>query len=121
MFPINFLLFLQIILFLFITPGSPRILVISYAIKYGMEKTTWTALGDISANMVQMIIVIFGVSSLLIAYPAIMSVMKWLGTTYLLYLAYGLMRSKVKNINTQKIVTFTHNGKDKIAYKDLKY
>ena len=24
-------------------------------------------------------------------------------------------------INTQKIVTFTHNGKDKIAYKDLKY
>lgn len=24
-------------------------------------------------------------------------------------------------INTQKIITFTHNGKDKIAYKDLKY
>ena len=24
-------------------------------------------------------------------------------------------------INTQKIITFTHNGKDKIAYKDLVY
>jgi len=24
-------------------------------------------------------------------------------------------------INTQKIITFTHNGKDKIAYKDFKY
>jgi len=115
MFPINFLLFLQIILFLFITPGSPRILVISYAIKYGMEKTTWTALGDISANMVQMIIVIFGISSLLIAYPAVMSVMKWLGAAYLLYLAYGLMRSKVKNINTQKI---EHNKKTLSFFRD---
>ena len=27
--------------------------------KYGMAKTTWTAVGDISANIVQMIIVIF--------------------------------------------------------------
>ena len=24
-------------------------------------------------------------------------------------------------INTQQIITFTHNGKDKIAYKDLAY
>ena len=24
-------------------------------------------------------------------------------------------------INTQKIITFTHNGKDRIAYKDITY
>jgi len=103
MFPDNYLLFTQILLFLFITPGSPRILIISYAMKYGMGKTVWTAVGDISANIVQMIIVIFGVSSILIAFPKIMLIMKWLGVLYLLYLAYGMMLSKVQNTDGEKI------------------
>ena len=100
MLPINFLLFIQIIIFLFITPGSPRVLVVSYAMTYGMKKTVWTALGDISANGVQMIVVTFVIGSLLIKYPQIMVVMKWLGVVYLLYLAYELYRARVKNFNS---------------------
>ena len=95
MLPINFLLFIQIILFLFITPGSPRILVASYAMIYGMKKTVWTAIGDISANMVQMIIVTFFIGSILMNYPQIMIIMKWLGVGYLIYLAYELFKVKV--------------------------
>jgi len=102
MLPINFLLFIQIILFLFITPGSPRVLVVSYAMTYGMKKTVWTALGDISANALQMIVVTFVIGSLLIRYPQIMVVMKWLGVAYLLYLAYELYRAQVKNFNSSK-------------------
>ena len=33
MFPLNYILFLQIIIFLFITPGTPRIVMISYSMK----------------------------------------------------------------------------------------
>jgi len=102
MLPINFLLFIQIILFLFITPGSPRVLVVSYAMTYGMKKTVWTALGDISANALQMIVVTFVIGSLLIRYPQIMVVMKWLGVVYLLYLAYELYRARVKNFNSSE-------------------
>ena len=102
MLPINFLLFIQIILFLFITPGSPRVLVVSYAMTYGMKKTVWTALGDISANALQMIVVTFVIGSLLIRYPQIMVVMKWLGVAYLLYLAYELYRAQVKNFNSSE-------------------
>ena len=102
MLPVNFLLFIQIILFLFITPGSPRVLVVSYAMTYGMKKTVWTALGDISANAMQMIVVTFVIGSLLIRYPQIMVVMKWLGVAYLLYLAYVLYRTRVKNFNSSK-------------------
>ena len=94
MLPVNFLLFIQIILFLFITPGSPRVLVVSYAMTYGMKKTVWTALGDISANAMQMIVVTFVIGSLLIRFPQIMIVMKWLGVAYLLYLAYELYRAR---------------------------
>ena len=102
MLPINFILFIQIILFLFITPGSPRVLVVSYAMTYGMKKTVWTALGDISANALQMIVVTFVIGSLLIRFPQIMIVMKWLGVAYLLYLAYELYRAQVKNFNSSE-------------------
>ena len=98
MLPLNFFLFTQIILFLFITPGSPRILIVSYAMRYGLKKSMWTALGDITANTMQMILVIFGIGSLLFAYPQIFSIIKWLGIIYLLYLAYELMQSQAKKI-----------------------
>jgi len=102
MLPINFLLFIQIIIFLFITPGSPRVLVVSYAMTYGMKKTSWTALGDISANGIQMIVVTFVIGSFLIKYPQIMVVMKWLGVAYLLYLAYELYSARVKNFDSSE-------------------
>ena len=109
MIPLNFILFIQIILFLFITPGSPRVLIVSYSMSYGIKKTVWTALGDISANTVQMIIITFLVGSLLIKYPQILIVMKWLGVIYLVYLSYELFKSKVKQFNSLKEITFKNN------------
>ena len=98
MLPLNFFLFTQIILFLFITPGSPRILIVTYAMRYGLKKSMWTALGDITANTLQMILIVFGIGSILFAYPQIFSIIKWLGIIYLLYLAYELMQSHSKKI-----------------------
>ena len=102
MLPENFILYLQILLFLFITPGTPRILIASYSMSYGIKKSIWTAFGDISANTVQMIIVTFLIGSFLLSYPNIMIVMKWLGVVYLCYLAYELFNNKVKNIDSNK-------------------
>jgi threonine/homoserine/homoserine lactone efflux protein len=109
MFPENYLLYLQIILFLFITPGSPRVLIVSYSMTYGVKKSAWTALGDITANSIQMIVVTFIIGSLLLAYPKIMIIMKWLGIIYLTYLAYELYFSKVKNFSSSnKEITKTN-------------
>ena len=109
MIPLNFILFVQIILFLFITPGSPRVLIVAYSMSYGIKKSVWTALGDISANTVQMIIVTFVIGSLLIKYPQIMIVIKWLGVSYLIYLSYELFKTKVKQFNSLKEITFKNN------------
>jgi len=109
MFPENYLLYLQIILFLFITPGSPRVLIVSYSMTYGVKKSAWTALGDITANSIQMIVVTFIIGSLLLAYPKIMIIMKWLGIIYLTYLAYELYFSKAKNFSSSnKEITKTN-------------
>ena len=53
MIPLNYILFLQILIFLFITPGTPRIVIISHSMNYGVKHCIWTALGDVSANTIQ--------------------------------------------------------------------
>ena len=103
MLPINYFLFLQIILFLFITPGTPRIVIISYSMNYGVQKCIWTALGDITANIIQATLVIFVIGSFFSENSTLLNVFKWVGIAYILYLAYDLYNSKPKNINSETI------------------
>ena len=100
MFPLNYFLYLQIIIFLFITPGTPRIVIVSHSINYGVKKCLWTALGDISANTVQMVLVVFVIGSLFSNNPQILNILKWLGVAYLFYLAYDTYKSEVSSINS---------------------
>jgi len=102
MFPVNYILFLQIILFLFITPGTPRIVIVSQAVNYGVKKCIWTALGDISANTLQMILVVFAIGELFSNNPQILNILKWFGVIYLFYLAYDTYSTKISNINKKK-------------------
>ena len=103
MFPNDFILFLQIILVLFITPGTPRIVIITYSMNYGVKKCIWTALGDVSANIIQATLVIFFIGSFLSDNPAILNFLKWLGILYLTYLAYDIYNSKPSNISSKNI------------------
>ena len=102
MFPVNYILFLQIIFFLFITPGTPRIVIVSQAVNYGVKKCIWTALGDISANTMQMVLVVFVIGGFFSNNPQILNILKWLGIIYLFYLAYDIYNSKISNINKKK-------------------
>ena len=103
MLPINYFLFLQIILFLFITPGTPRIVIISYSMNYGVQKCIWTALGDVTANIIQATLVIFVIGSFFSENSTLLNVFKWVGIAYILYLAYDLYNSKPKNINSKAV------------------
>ena len=105
MFPVNYILFLQIIIFLFITPGTPRIVIISYSMNYGIQKCIWTALGDVSANIVQATLVIFVLGSFFVDNPNFLNIFKWLGIAYLFYLAYDVYKTQPKDLTTKNIVT----------------
>ena len=102
MLPLEYFLFLQIILFLFITPGTPRIVIISYSMNYGVKKCVWTALGDIIANLIQATLVIFVIGSFLSDNPLILKFFKWIGIIYLIYLAYDIYNSRPKDFNSTK-------------------
>ena len=105
MLPLNYFFFLQIIFFLFITPGTPRIVIISYSMNYGVQKCIWTALGDVTANIIQATLVIFVLGSFFVDNPNFLNTFKWIGIAYLLYLAYDIYRSQPKDISTNNIST----------------
>ena len=102
MFPVNYFLYLQIIIFLFITPGTPRIVMVSHSVNFGVKKCLWTALGDVSANTIQMILVVFVIGGLFSNNPQILNILKWVGVGYLFYLAYDTYNSKISSINSRE-------------------
>ena len=103
MFPLNYILFLQILIFLFITPGTPRIVIISHSMNYGVKKCIWTALGDVSANIIQGTLVIFVLGSFFLDNPNFLNTLKWIGIAYLFYLAYDVYKTKPKGLATKNI------------------
>ena len=108
MLPVDYFLFLQIAFFLTITPGTPRVVIVTYTINYGIKRSAITATGDVSANTVQMILVAFGVGTLVYVYPNILNYLKWIGILYLLYIAFDLVKSS-KNLDFDKSLSEKSN------------
>ena len=88
---------------MFITPGTPRIVIISYSMNYGVKNCVWTSLGDVSANIIQATLVIFVIGSFFSDHPLFLSLFKWAGIIYITYLAYDIYKSKPKDINSKEI------------------
>ena len=70
---------------------------------YGVKKCIWTALGDVSANIIQATLVIFVIGSFFSDNPFFLSTFKWIGVIYLCYLAYDIYNTNPNNINTKEI------------------
>ncbi len=105
MLPLDYILYLQIIIFLFITPGTPRIVIISYSMNYGVGKCVWSAFGDVTANLIQATLVIFVIGSFFAESSTMLNIFKWVGILYLLYLAYDIYKSRPKDINDKSEIT----------------
>jgi threonine/homoserine/homoserine lactone efflux protein len=84
------------------------VVIVTYAINYGIKRSAITATGDVSANTVQMILVAFGVGTLVYVYPNILNYLKWMGILYLLYIAFDLVKSS-KNLDFDKSLSEKSN------------
>ena len=101
MFPENYFIYVQLLLFLFITPGPPRVVIVSHTINYGLKRSVWTAVGDVSANALQATLVTFVIGSLLVDNPEFFTYLKWIGIVYILYLAFETFTLKTKKIGSE--------------------
>ena len=99
---------------MFITPGTPRIVIISYSMNYGVKKCVWTALGDVTANIIQATLVIFVIGSFISDNPKLLNTFKWFGIVYILYLAYDIYKSRPKSINSDEKSDDINEGQNQL-------
>ena len=69
---------------------------------YGVGKCIWSALGDVTANLIQATLVIFVIGSFFSENSKILNAFKWIGIIYLLYLAYDIYKSRLKSITNEE-------------------
>jgi threonine/homoserine/homoserine lactone efflux protein len=68
---------------------------------YGVGKCVWSALGDVTANLIQATLVIFVIGSFFSENSTILNIFKWIGVIYILYLAYDIYKSRPKTISSE--------------------
>ena len=89
--------FIATVLVLMSTPGPSQLLMLSNSIQNGFKKSLATAAGDLSANLLQMIVASVGLVSLIQNSHQFFVFVKWAGVAYLVYLGLKLIFSKSSN------------------------
>ena len=70
--------------------------------RQGLKRSVWTAFGDISANIIQGILVVFIIGSFLSDNPQVLNYLKWAGILYIVYLAYDTYTAKIRSVNSKQ-------------------
>ena len=104
----TWILFILAVLALMSSPGPSQILMLSNSATYGFKKASATICGDLSANMLQMLAAILGLSYLITSSSNVFNFIKWVGVAYLVWNAFNMFfrkntLNKVKKINSNKI------------------
>lgn len=88
--------FVGTVLILVWTPGPSVLLATANSMKYGTRKTTGTILGDLSANLLQIILASAGLASIVISSGELFQWIKWAGVAYLVYMGIKKLMTNPK-------------------------
>ena len=78
---------------MYITPGPNNTMLTVSGIKFGFFRTVPHLFGIPSGHALQLTLVCFGLGAVFQKYPFIHDILKWIGTAYLLYLAWKMFGS----------------------------
>ncbi len=87
----TWILYVATVLALMSTPGPSQLLMLSNSGTHGFHRAIFTAAGDLTANALQMLAAGLGLAALIAASGAALSVIKWAGVAYLLYLGLRMI------------------------------
>ncbi|MEJ5061071.1 MULTISPECIES: LysE family translocator [unclassified Pseudomonas] len=85
-----------------ITPGPTNILVLSNSARYGLGAAVPIIFGACASAALLVMLVGTGVGSSLTTWPAMQTVMQWLGVAWLSYLAWQIFRTPAEAISARK-------------------
>ena len=86
------ILYILTVLALMSTPGPSQLLMLSNSGAHGFRRALSTAAGDLSANALQMLAAGLGLAAILAASGTALSVIKWAGVIYLIWLGIRMIR-----------------------------
>lgn len=78
---------------MFATPGPNNSILTASGIKFGFIKTIPNIFGIPTGHGIQLTLVCFGLGSLFLQFPYLLDILKYIGATYLLYLAWKMFGS----------------------------
>ena len=88
--------FIPTFFFVSITPGMCMTLAMTLGMSIGVRRTLWMMIGELIGVAIVAIAAVLGVASIMLNYPDIFEVLKWVGGAYLAYIGVNMWRSKGK-------------------------
>jgi threonine/homoserine/homoserine lactone efflux protein len=88
--------FLPTFFFVSITPGMCMTLAMTLGMSIGVRRTLWMMIGELIGVALVAIAAVMGVASMMLNYPQIFEILKWLGGLYLGYIGVQMWRAKGK-------------------------
>ena len=75
-----------------VTPGPSHLLMLSNSMAHGFRPSLATAVGDLTANAFQMFAAGLGLAAILVASQYALTVIKWIGVIYLIWMGVRMWR-----------------------------
>ena len=88
----TWLAYVATVLALMSTPGPSQLLMLSNSAANGLRRGLFTAAGDLTANLLQMLAAGLGLAALIAASASALAVIKWGGVAYLVWLGLRMIR-----------------------------
>ena len=88
------------------TPGVDMMLTLTRTLRYGVRGGLAAALGVMAGCVVHALAAALGLAALIAASAAAFSVLKWLGAAYLLWLAFGMLKSALAGVPGGPVYTY---------------
>lgn len=96
-----YVLFALTVLPLIFTPGPDMLFILSQVMGKDAKAGMMATVGVCTGYLLHSILVALGIAAIIVSFPLLFETIRWLGIAYLLYLAFGLLKSvfSTKNCN----------------------
>ncbi len=96
----TWLIFLVAAIGLSFTPGPNGLLALTHGAIYGVRRTVFTVLGGALGFLIVIAVSMFGIGALLLVVPDMLTVLKWVGGAYLVFLGVQVWRAPAIAVST---------------------
>lgn len=88
------LVFIPTFFLVSLTPGLCMTLAMTLGMSIGLRRTFWMMLGEVVGVALVAVAAVMGVATMMLNYPSVFTVFKWVGGAYLVYLGVRMCLSK---------------------------